>query len=815
MSPARRRWAWAVAAGVLVTLLVGGRWAALETAERLWAATIPGGDTYLDGRALARLFRVAVLLLAVAWSSANLHLVYLTIGSVQLPRRLGDLEIVEAVSRRVLLGGTVASGLVFGLVLTWGTGDWWLAALLAGDPPRVGVVDPVLQRDLGYYLSSLRWNAALQDHLLTAIASVTTVVTLLYVGIGVVRWRRGALDVSPRARLHLGVLLAGLAAVLVWGATLDPAEVVGGLHRVASFAALAARVRGAGVVAGIAAVTVLASLVWGWTGRTPILAATWGVLLAAMPIAYWLVPGAAASGRTAVAADTARAAAVRTLTNRAFGLRVMSGALPQFATAGAAVRVMPLWDGERVATRLRHERAFGAAATVGAVRLEPGADPSWLVVPAPDEFALRDTVPQPAWSEIHRGAWSATGPPLAVREAGAGLAAGPVPLRDTLGLYGPGFAQYAVRPGVTGRRGGIALTGVWRRAALAWTLQSPELWARDVIGDALLWRRDVHERLTRLAPFATFDPPVPVIADSALWWVSYGYVDSPAFPLVAPVPWQGGRTRYLHAGFVGAVSAADGDTRLYLAPGHDSLAAAWGRQFAPLVLPVDSLPAALHAALPSPAAAFAAALEAAQRAEGDTGWVRRPGTPVETVAPAPGAPDRTALWRVQGFEAGSPARLVALFAGGMTGTGPGYALWRPDTAFRAPPPVLGSSQTKPGILRLWPAAGAVLGVQAKFDQPERTPAPAVLSRVYVSWRERLGEGSGPAAAWADLELLAARPGDGGAAPADVWDQARRLLAQADSALSRGDLERFGRVYAELHRLFGLERGQLAPAERPQ
>jgi hypothetical protein len=133
----------------VVTLLVGGRWAAIETAERAWAATIPGGETYLDGRALARVFGVGVLLLTVTWATANLHLVYLMIGSVQLPRRLGDLEIVEALSRRVLLAGTVASGVVFGVVLTWGTGDWWLHALLASDPPRLGVADPVLQHDLG------------------------------------------------------------------------------------------------------------------------------------------------------------------------------------------------------------------------------------------------------------------------------------------------------------------------------------------------------------------------------------------------------------------------------------------------------------------------------------------------------------------------------------------------------------------------------------------------------------------------------------------------------------------------------------------
>jgi hypothetical protein len=87
--------------------------------------------------------------------------------------------------------------------------------------------------------------------------------------------------------------------------------------------------------------------------------------------------------------------------------------------------------------------------------------------------------------------------------------------------------------------------------------------------------------------------------------------------------------------------------------------------------------------------------------------------------------------------------------------------------------------------------------------------------VYVSWRERLGEGIDPAAAWSGLEAGGRGPEEAAAAPADLWDQARRLLAEADSALRAGDVERFGRVYAELHRLFGLDRGQLAPAERPQ
>ena len=80
MTRARRRWTLAVGAAVLVVLLVGGRWLALETAERAWAASVPGGGVYLAARDVARLVRGLILLVAIAWGAGNLFLVYRAIG---------------------------------------------------------------------------------------------------------------------------------------------------------------------------------------------------------------------------------------------------------------------------------------------------------------------------------------------------------------------------------------------------------------------------------------------------------------------------------------------------------------------------------------------------------------------------------------------------------------------------------------------------------------------------------------------------------------------------------------------------------------
>src|SRR4029077_9036177 len=106
VKPAARRWVLVLGIGLLVVVLGGGRWLASEAAERAWATTISGGNAYVAERDFARLVSGLLLLAAVTWATANVLFVYRSIGSMQLSRRLGDLEIVEAVPQQVLLAGT-------------------------------------------------------------------------------------------------------------------------------------------------------------------------------------------------------------------------------------------------------------------------------------------------------------------------------------------------------------------------------------------------------------------------------------------------------------------------------------------------------------------------------------------------------------------------------------------------------------------------------------------------------------------------------------------------------------------------------------
>jgi len=782
-----RRRLYLIGAGLLVAALVGGRWLAVETAERAWDRTFAGGEALVAARDLARLLQALVLLVAIVWMAGNLLIVYRAIGSVQMPRRLGDLEIVEAVPRRTLLTAAILLGIVLAALLSLGTGDWWRHAMLAASPPHFGIPDSKLGYDAGYYVSVLPWLDALQNRTLILVVAALGIVALLYGVIGSLRIRRGRIRASDYARTHLGVLLACLALVIAWGAALDPAEIVGGLHGMVDQAALTVRVPGARVVAAVAIVTTVISLAWAWRDRPTLILAGWAALILSLAGGYFVIPGVvrASSASAPESAELIRRRAA--LERVAFGLNDLDpGSPPPFPSGEAAVRAIPLWDPVHVGA------ALGAPSSAIALRAPPRPEVRgavWMVAPT-----------------------NAPGPVRLAVETDSGLAVTSMPTGTAPLLFGPGLpgplvtAADSVPPAPTGS-GAVRLTGAWRRFAIAWTIQSWGLARSESSGRVLLWRRDVTERLGRLAPFARFGTPAPVLRDGALWWVSWGYVSHEAFPLARSLPWRNEEVRFLRAGLVGAVRVSTGETHLWLAPGYDSLTAAWARRFEPLIEPADRLPADLRGQLTYPIETFKIAVDALLRASADSatqgGWVTRTREPYQL-----GAPD-DAIWTAVAFETGSlaPKRFVGLYAAAITPRGAERKLWRPSDPplERLPGELVGSSLLRPGQLRVWPVGNTIITVQAQIFDPvgARTPPVPRVTEVYVTLDGRSGHGLTARAALLGGEqfitdtTLAAR-----------WERARRLAVQADSALGAGNLERFGALWRQLM-------SELAPVQRPR
>jgi hypothetical protein len=787
-----RRRLYLIGAGLLVAALVGGRWLAVETAERAWDRTFVGGDAVIAARDLSRVLQAFVLTVAVAWITGNLLIVYRAIGSVQMPRRLGDLEIVEAVSQRTLLVATIVVGIVLGTLFALGTDDWWRHAVLAAAPPHFGVSDSTnLGRDAGYYVGVLPWLAVLQNRTLVLVVGALGTVALLYGVIGSLRIRRGRIRASDYARTHVGVLLACLALAIAWGAALDPAEVVGGFHGTVDQAALNVRIPGSAVVAAVAAVTAVISLIWAWRDRPTLILAGWTALFISVTAGYFVIPGVVRSSTSSAPpagpASTELARHRLALERLAFGVTSLNPEPPPaFPSGEAAVRTIPVWDAAHVGL------ALGAPASAVALRPPRPSDQgaTWLVAPTTAPGALR----------------------LAV-ETDSGLEVTALPAATTPLLFGPGLEGAIVTspdsgPRVANRSAGVPITGAWRRFAIAWTIQAWGLVRGDSTARVLLWRRDVTDRLERLAPFARFGIPAPVIRDGALWWVSWGYVSHTAFPLARPLVWRNDDVRYLRAGLIGAVSVTTGETHLWLTPGYDSLTATWARRFERLIEPPDRLPADLRAQLAYPAEVFELSAQQLLRASADSGgasggWTRRPRQPFQL-----GAPDGEGLWSGTGFEAGTlaPKTFAGLYAGAMTARGPQLHLWRPASAGeRLPGELLGSATLRPGQLRLWPAGNGIVTVQAQLLEPlgARQPPPPRIAEVYVTLAGRSGRGLTARAALRGGEQIVTDTTLGAR-----WQRARRLAVRADSALGAGDLELFGRLWRDLM-------SELAPVHRPR
>ena len=94
------------------------------------------------------------------------------------------------------------------------------------------------------------------------------------------------------------------------------------------------------------------------------------------------------------------------------------------------------------------------------------------------------------------------------------------------GVLRPGAPRLLVDSGGIGVVAGNRL----RLGVLAWSLQSGRLLTAIAPTARLRWHLAPRERLERLAPFAAWDAPAPVLQQGTLLWMAHGYLASAGFP---------------------------------------------------------------------------------------------------------------------------------------------------------------------------------------------------------------------------------------------------------------------------------------------
>lgn len=824
----RRRWL-QLGLGVALVLLAG-RWLAGFTTDRLWATALGAGAPHGDIAALQLALAAAGFVGAAVWFVGNLLVVYRQIGSVQVPRRLGNLEIAEAVPRRYLLAGAVAIGLVLALALSHGAGEWWRLRALVESDVVVGVRDPVLQRDAGYYLFRLPWLRAAHGYVLVLVLVGLLVVSILYGAIGALRWTERRVATTDLARWHLGLLLATLAMVLWWGYRLEPAELVSGPQSVPYDAILrGVRIPVARFLAVLALLAAAASVLWLWVARGLVPLGAWAMLLGSSFVGHYILPSAVAASRGPEATrDSALAAVAETFLRDAYGLVTdtvpVDLAIPDAGFAArhrADLREAPIWDSFVLAALLNRTARPAAPdvrngdrfleVTLSLVRGPDGrAVPLFLAVREPDTLARGRRL---TWAERHgepyanaRGAVAVhaarvrNGLPLFVPDLSRpdSAVAEPVDLvlpEPTI-WFAPGTTDYALAQPEAGALAGIPAGPPWRRLALAWTLQVPKLLTDRAVTrrTLVLADRAVGARLGRYAPFARFGAAFPMVRDGRIVWVATGYVWSDTYPLSRPVVWRGERVRYLRAGFVGTVDAHSGATTVYLLPDADPVSRAWAGLLADLIEPPGAMPPALLEALRYPAELFAAQVGVLvsggrARVPEPFWWVGR--SVDDTIG-------RLRLRLVDEVQA--DPRMAALFDGTMVDGRPRLALLRyPEPyAFPGPSELARSFRRQApegapvdGTVRVAPFADGALAIQAFYADS------GTLARVAVGWRGAIGRGTTLTDALAAIRPERTEAGVGAASPLDA---AREWFRRLDAARAAGDWRAFGEAWDGLRRL---------------
>ncbi len=843
----RSRWLAAGFAVVIVVLLLG-RWRAVGAADLLWANALAVGDAHAEIARVRTLLFVAAFMVAAAWCLGNLWLVYRSIGSVTVPRRLGNIEIVEAVPRQYLLVGFTVLGIGLALAMSFQSGEWWQIRALASGGAIVGLSDPIFQRDASYYLFSLPRTRTLHSYATLLAAAMLGVVLILYAAVGAVRTVKRQIEVNDQARGHLGALFATFALALVWGYRLEPAEYLAGIHNVPFDSVLLdVRLPTARLLSAVGLITCAASLLWIRSARTSLVLFGWGALAVLSFVGHYLVPAVAAGVRTDAELRSALLEEVRgDFTEYAYGLHNMvrvsqpsPRAFPDSSIMGAAELTGPiLWDEfavnrllNRVARREPYLRF--ATSSLGSYRTEDGRVVPVVVAVREVNLSIAQVIdPAFSWERIHMLPYGAVQGVVAVRADMVSPDGRPhfisdlqrpdsvtssvidVALGDSPLLFGPTTGQFAVVS--KGSVAGVPVGGFVRRLALAWKLQSWKLLTSPALdaSSMVVWNRSVGDRLEAVAPFATFGPPRPMVVNKRLFWTAFGYVASTSFPLSERSEWLGASVGLLRAGFVGVVDALTGETSVFLLPDGDALSRTWAELAPEIVSPWHQMPEDVRQHLVYPEALFHAQLRLLDGAE----ELQRAGF-FGRLRPPEGGPAGNSFWwlssaskdgvaplrRLSTIQADEPARLAGLVEGRMTPAGPVLTEYQFRRPWELPSPeqTAGRFVAERGVdagvvgpLKIVPVGDGILSLQSTYANPTTEDSVPVLISVAVEWAGAVGEA--PTFSAALTEALAAdRSAE---AVSTDWAAARRWFERLDVARESGDWIAFGRAYEQLRQL---------------
>ncbi len=639
--PPRRFWIGLgfVAAAVLVVLLTAPIVGFLTEVQWFDALGIRG--VYLNRVGLELLLFFSSLLLSFLFGLGNL-VVALRVRSGRALRAVG-------IRQRTLWSAPGALGLsatgLIALILSGTAGSHWQELALFLHSSGTGVTEPVFGLDVSFYLLTLPFLHDIAGWLFGLFSLVIVLVAGLYA------WRGDTFDLRlpPQAVAHLSALLGGLALVLAASAFLGRYDLLfahNGVVWGAGYADVNARV-GLAVLQSILGVLLAALLIANVVPRRPaamVLAVTvWvvGSFLAGIyPVGVQSVsvrPNEVVRESPYIKREidfTRRAFAVSTVQTRQYG-----GDAPLTAQAvaddQATIQNLRLWDNRQLQDTYQQLQSFRTYYTFKDIELDRyPIDGRTTQLEISARQLDPDRLPPQAQSWVNQkleythGYGVAASPVSAV--VGEGLPdyvvkdippAGKLQIERPQIYFGVSEPTYVLVPSAvqefdypkgednvkTSYSGthGVPLGGGNR---FLWSLRTGDfnMLVSGQVQDRtqILYRRDVQDRISAIAPFLQFkENPYVVIVDGKLYWIQDAYTGAYTYPYSQQEDAANGQN-YLRNSVKVVVDAYDGTATFYEADPSDPIIRAYAATFPGLLQPLDRMPAGLRAHLRVPAGQF-------------------------------------------------------------------------------------------------------------------------------------------------------------------------------------------------------------------
>ena len=153
-------------------------------------------------------------------------------------------------------------------------------------------------------------------------------------------------------------------------------------------------------------------------------------------------------------------------------------------------------------------------------------------------------------------------------------------------------------------QGGVAVDSFFRKLLFSIRFRSIKtLLADDLTSESrVLYHRRISERVERIAPFLTYDPdPYLAISGGRLFWILDAYTTSRHYPYSTPVA---SGINYIRNSAKVVIDAYHGHTAFYLIDPKDPVAATLGRAFPGLFRPLAEMPEDLRTRLRYPKGIF-------------------------------------------------------------------------------------------------------------------------------------------------------------------------------------------------------------------